>query len=281
MNRRRALVGLSVLCALALSAFTASAASATAPTTAGECVSGGGKKDFSDAHCDNAVAENKGTFGHVLFANGTPVEVTATNDLTGTASNVTLEGKIAGVVTNVKCTTGSGTGTVTNGAGGTVTFGTSTTSFSGCTVEEKPAACKGTPVAVASTVANETGPTDLKISTATKTGPTGEAVTFHEENTTSGKEMGLKFEPTTSGGNFTTLTFEASCGIGTTPVPVKGFAYATPGRGGSATSTGATAIFSKSSTIGGLTAGGNPAYFEATFTFRKKGGNPLIITTTE
>ncbi len=58
--------------------------------------------------------------------------------------------------------------------------------------------------------------------------------------------------------------------------------YATPGRGGNQTtsSSGATEEFTKSTTIGGLSISGNTATLEGTLTFRVKGGEPLIFTTT-
>jgi hypothetical protein len=274
-----------MLCALCFSAFAASGASAA--TTAGECTTAATVKDFSDAHCDNSVAS--GTFGHILFANGVETAVTATNAETapnekgeGTKASTPfkLEGKIAGITIVISCTTVSATGTVKNNAGGTVTFGNATTNFTGCT-QEAPEACKGKPVTVAKTTSAQTDPMNLKISTTKKIGPTGEEITFHEENA-AGTEMGLKFAPTVAGGNFTEITVECPTKV---TAPVKGFTYATPGRAnGSLASTsgsGATAVFTKSSSIGGLTFAGNPATLEGKLTFRKSGGNPLILTTKE
>jgi len=256
------------MCALSVASASA------APTTAGECVSGGGKKDFSDAHCDNAVTAGTGSFGHVLFSNGVKTNVTATNDLTGTASVFKLEGKLAGVVTVIECKKASAKGTVTNEAGGKATFGNAETEFTECT-QSAPEACAGKAATVKKTTSAQTGPHNLRISTTKKVGPTGEEITFHEENA-AGTEMGMKFVPT--GENFTEIS--VTCPIVTT-VPVKGFTYATPGRGGAATSSGATAVFTKSSSIGGLVFAGNPATLEGTLTFRKEGGNPLTLTTTE
>jgi hypothetical protein len=274
MTGSKTAAGLALLCALCLVALSASSASA-AFTTAGECAKSG-TKDFEDAHCDKAKAG--GEFGHILFANGVKTDITTTNDLTGTKANATFEGKIAGVVFNVKCGTATGTGSVTNNAGGSTTFGPVAMAFLECVVEDRPAVCAGSPVTVAKSTTKQTGPHNLKISTAKKIEPTGLEITFHEENP-EGTEMGFKFVENEV--DLTTLTFVAACGFGTNPIPVKGFVYATPGRGGAATSSGATAIFSKSSTIGGLTVAGTPAYLDATLTLRKSGGNPLILTTKE
>jgi hypothetical protein len=293
MNRRKAIVWLSILSALCVAAVGASGASAA--TTVGECTTAAGTaKDFSDAHCDKGVTAGTGTFGHILFANGgTAIPVTATNANTAaetTASTpATLEGKISGIPIAVKCTIVEATGTVTNNAGGTVTFGNATTTFRGplgpngefCE-QEVPEKCAGHSVTVAKTTSAQTDPMNLKISSTTKTGPTGEVITFHEENA-AGTEMGLKFAPTVAGGNFTEVTVD--CPVATT-APVKGFTYATPGRvNGSLASTsgsGATVVFSKSSSIGGLLFAGLPATLTGALTFKRtSNGNALISTTKE
>jgi hypothetical protein len=282
MKRRKAIVGLSVLCALCLSAFTASGASA-AGTTAGECTSSATTKDFEDAHCDRS--KTPGTFGHVLFPNNTVTSVTAVNDLTGTSSPFLLAGKIAGVVIHVQCNTVSGTGTVTNklnaSGGMIIEFGQSTTNFTNCSVTTPEAAVPCT-VVVAQTVANETDPMNLAKG-ATTTDVTGEPLASPVEETATGTEMGLKFSPPT-GKPFTELEFSgASCPAAFVgKFSVSGSAIATGGRGSAAsvTSSGATGIFTKASTIKFLKFAGNPATLEGTLTFRKTGGNPLIITTT-
>jgi hypothetical protein len=277
MSRRRAVVGLSVLCALVFSAFAVSSASAA--TTAGECTSAtGNTKDFKDAHCDESVTAGTGAFGHILFAAGTTTNVTATNDTTGTTDPFVLEGKVAGVVIKISCASVSATGTVTNNAGGTVSFGNATTSFTNCT-QKAPVACEGKAVTVKTTTSVQTDPMNLKLSSTEKEGPTGEKLKFHEENA-AGTEMGLKFSPLPEK-PFTEIT--VSCPTATT-APVKGFTYATPRRaGGSLQSTsgsGATVEFTKSSSIAGLTFAGGPATLEGVLTFRKTGGNPLVLTTT-
>lgn len=279
MTRHKTVVGLAVLCALCLSAFAASSASAKG-TTAGECSSTATVKDFEDAHCDKS--KTGGTFGHTLFPLNTATSVTAVNDLTGTSSPFILAGKIAGIVVHIQCNTVSGTGTVTNKEEGGVmklAFGESTTSFSNCSITTPESALKCT-VTVAETKATETDPMNLKKG-ATTTDVTGNSLPEPVEE--GGTEMGLKFSAP-AGGKFTTITLagaecpEAFKGA----FPVTGSAIATGGRGSTeaVTSSGATGIFTKASTIKFLKFAGNPATLEGTLTFRKSGGNPLIITTT-
>lgn len=277
MYARKARTGLSLACAIVFFALSAGTASAE-PTTAGECVKGGGAKDFEDAHCDRA--KTGGGFGHVLFANGDKTAITAENDLTGKASPFTFEGKIGGVVFVVECTSVTASGTVTNNVGANVSWGALTAKFGGCTsLKPEGPGCVGAVVTVANMVATPTGPHNLGLSGSTnqKTGPTNEVIEFHQEKG-GGTQMGLKLVP--SGTEFTTLSFAAACGLSINPVPVKGVMFATPGRGGNASSSGATAEFSKSTTIGGLTAGGAVATLEGTLTFKGAGGSPLILTTT-
>jgi hypothetical protein len=273
MIRIKATLGTLFFCACAMCALGAANASA-AQTTAGECVSGGGNKDFKDAHCNEAAPAGTGAFGHVLFANGVKTNVTATNDLTGTGSVFKLEGTLAGAVVSITCSEVTAKGTVTNEAGGKATFGNAETEFEECK-QDTPKACENDPVVVEDALTAQTGPHNLRISTTKKKAPTGEEITFHEENA-GGNEMGLKFVPV--GQNITRIAVE--CPI-LTIAPVRGFTYATPGRVGAANSSGATATFDKSSSIGGLTFAASPATLEGTLTFRKEGGNPLILTTTE
>jgi hypothetical protein len=278
MTSRKAVVGVSFLCALAFCAFGAASASAAA-TTAGECTNVGGTHDFTDPHCDNAVVPGTGPFGHVLFPAGLVVNTTTANDFTGIPSVFKLEAKIGGVSVAVTCNKVSGTGTVTNNAGPpmSVAFGDATIKFTECFVE-KPEVCAGAVVTFSEAVVGVAGPHNLRISVAKKLGPTFEEITFHEQNA-AGTEMGLKYQPTVVNNPIMTITFPAACGFGVNPIAVKGFFYSTGGRGGAATSSGATEVFTKSSTIGGLTVAGSPATLEGTLTLRKTNGNPLIITT--
>jgi hypothetical protein len=281
MIRTRTLVGLAVLCALCMSAFAASSASAKG-TTAGECSSTATIREFSDAHCDTASTSAK-NFGHILFPAGTATNITAVNDLTGTTSPFALAGKIAGIVIHIECTTVSGTGSVTNkeeGGAMRLVFGASTTSLRRCSVLD-PVEANKCLVEVESVMANEADPMTLR-----KTVPSVKTVTESEEVDPveeGGTEMGLKL--TASGAQLTKIRFSGSeCKPAAfkNTFPVTGSAIATSGRGSTeaTTSTGATGIFTKASTIKTLKFAGSAATLEGTLTFRKEGGNPLIITTT-
>jgi hypothetical protein len=238
-------------------------------------------KDFEDAHCDRSKIP--GTFGHVLFPVNTVTNVTAANDLTGTSSPFILAGKIAGIVIHIQCNSVASTLTVTNKeeAGAMkLAFGQSTTTFTNCSVTTPEAAVPCT-VTISAMVANETDPMNLKKGAAT-TDVTGNPLPepFEEGG---GTEMGLKFVAPT-GQPFMTITFSgASCPeFFRGAFPVAGSFVATGGRGSAATvtSSGATYIFSKQSTIKFFKFAGNPATIDGTLTFRKTGGNPLTITTT-
>jgi hypothetical protein len=280
MTRRKSVVGLAVLCALCMSAFAASSASAKG-TTAGECSSTAPTKEFEDAHCDRTTSPL--AFGIVPFTTGTATKVTAVNDLTGTSKPFILAGKIAGIVTHIQCNTVTGTGTVTNkeeGGAMKLAFGESTTSFTNCSVLDPVEATKCV-VEVETVKATESDPMTLKKGTTT-TDVTGNSLPEPVEET-GGTEMGLKF--TASGAQFTKIKLSgAECkpAAFVNTFPVTGSAIATGGRGSTeaTTSSGATGIFSKASTIKFLKFAGNPATLEGTLTFRKEGGNPLVISTT-
>jgi hypothetical protein len=136
MTRRRALAGLCMLCALALSAFAAQSASATTKgTTAFTCVKTGAGGTFTREHCAAADA-GSGNYSHVAVAQNTTTEVIATNQKTNsetTASTpVKLKATIAGVTLELQATGWEGSGWIENKKdengehyvedGGTVTF---------------------------------------------------------------------------------------------------------------------------------------------------------------
>lgn len=99
MNRRQAIVGLGMLCALAFSAFAAQSASA-AGTTAYTCKQTG--TGFTDAHCKTA---GSGSFGHVAIGPTTSTEVSGSNETTGGATEpLTLRTTITGIELELKAT---------------------------------------------------------------------------------------------------------------------------------------------------------------------------------
>jgi len=120
MTRRKTIVGLSVLFALALCAISASSAFAGEGTTLVTCREGGTTLDFSRAHCASAdkVAQGTGKFSHFKVANGVPTTITGTN--AGTASETTastpavLKSTNGGVEIEIVCTAVSSTGSTEN-----------------------------------------------------------------------------------------------------------------------------------------------------------------------
>jgi hypothetical protein len=120
MTGRRALVGLSLLCALVFSAFAASSASAaTSGLTAVTCKEGG-TKDFSRAHCAKADAVTPGTgkYGHFKIAEKVETAITGSNEgteeETKKAKSAILHGISGGVILEITCANVSSTGTQEN-----------------------------------------------------------------------------------------------------------------------------------------------------------------------
>jgi uncharacterized alpha/beta hydrolase family protein len=264
MTGRRAVVGLTLLCALLLSALAAQSASATKGTTAFACSSGAGVKDFSDAHCDKGTAE--GSFGHIEVEPGLEVAIEITNAKTKTETKETtpavLKGTLAGISSEITCTTVSGTGKSTNKEVAEVMQNEGTglaIKYTGCTVN-KPAGCK-----VKEPIEQ-----------------TGSSITV--ENLGAGKtEMGVEYKPKEK--TFAAVTFEgAECALKGKTFSLEGTMVATGSRGDSeaTTSGGGTQIFTNSMTKETLKFGGNAAEFSATLTIsRKQEGEegPLSLTT--
>ena len=140
MKRRKAVIGLSILCALALGAFVASGASAQEVFT---CAKNGGKKDFGagDTHCSKGhVAEGTGEYGHVAFTGKTATSVV-------NEGNFKLKSKVAGLEIVFQATSIEGNGKIENvakniSAIGFLIFKNVTVTVpakSGCEVESIPA----------------------------------------------------------------------------------------------------------------------------------------------
>jgi hypothetical protein len=120
MTGRRALVGLSLLCALVFSAFAASSASAaTSGLTAVTCKAGAAK-DFSRAHCAKADAVTPGTgiYGHFKIAEKVETVFTGTNEgteeETKKAKSAILHGISGGVELEITCANVFSGGTLEN-----------------------------------------------------------------------------------------------------------------------------------------------------------------------
>ncbi len=135
MRNLRSILGLSVLCALAVCAFAAGNASAA--QRAFTCSSTAPTKTFSDAHCNTGGGSN---FGHVEIANGVATSITMTNAKTAAGTSAaepwTLEATIAGLEVAIECTGMTGTGSLTNAAASVT--GTGVLDFTGCIVESPP-----------------------------------------------------------------------------------------------------------------------------------------------
>jgi hypothetical protein len=257
MTRRRSVVGLTVLCALVLSAVAAQGAQAERGQTAFTCASTtGGGLGFSDAHCDHAVSTGA-TFEHKSIAAGSETNITLTDD--ATQAKLTLTGPLHGINgVTVTCQKVAGKGAMENvavNANGVmeakgevaVNFSECATTPATCTVEE---------------------PIELE-------------ARAHTVQTSDG--MGLKFEPLVGAGEFTDLAFHgSSCALRFFPsIPVDGNVIATAG--GEPNGRGATAWFLKDEAgrvaMEELTVGGEPAHFENVITTKGPNGNPLVLTT--
>jgi hypothetical protein len=122
MTRRRTIVGLCFLCALAAGAVAAQGAVASKGTTAFTCKE---KKEkggvgFSKAHCKPGDAVGSGAaFEHVAVAEGTTTELSGTNSKTGSSTESTTAVKLrntqaGGVDYEIVAGKVSGVGSVTN-----------------------------------------------------------------------------------------------------------------------------------------------------------------------
>lgn len=143
--KRRTVTFSALICACAIFALVPSGAFA-AGTTAFSCSPEQGAKDFSDAHCNNAVTAGTGKFGHVRIE-GENQEFTVTNANTASettaATPIGLLATFSGVPFEAVCNTATGKGKISNGeAAGTMkATGTITMEFSACSVP-KPASGK-------------------------------------------------------------------------------------------------------------------------------------------
>jgi triacylglycerol lipase len=259
----RSAICLSLLCALLFCAFAAAGASANG-TTAFTCSSGAGVKDFTDAHCDTGTTE--GAFGHIEIEAGQETEVETTNAKTKSETKEStpaiLKGTIAGVATEISCTTVSGSAKDTNKEISSVMQNEGTgvaIKVSGCTVVKPTKGCK------------VKEPIEL----------TGTSITV--ENLGGKGEMGIEFKPK-EGKKLSEVTFEgAECVVKGQVVALEGTMVATGGRGSSeaVTSTGATLLFTAAMTKETLKFAGNAAELSSTITVSMKEaeGKPITFTT--
>lgn len=266
----RAVIGLSLLCALLFSAAVAQSASAAKAvnTTAATCIKGVGNEDFSDAHCDEFVGPGEGSFGHAAITLNETKELDATNETTGGATTpIVLRGKANGAAVEIECasmattTNKSAVHNVEAEAKHTMT-GNGTALFSKCTVK-KPAKC----------IANEPIEADANFEGVEGLGEKG-------------NEMGVEFKGAGEGGKIAAITFAnkgaESCALNGKTFNVAGSAIGTSKVSQTTKYTGATIVFSPENGMESITFGGVAA--EVTMTTTPKGagggGHPISITTT-
>jgi hypothetical protein len=264
MIGRRAVIGLTLLCALAFSAIAASGAMASLGTTAFTCVEVETGKKFSDEHCNTPDTTAGPGFVHEEIKVGETTEIEANNEKTAEetkkSTSPVLESKIAGLGAKITCTTMTSTGDLKNQTVSEkmMVTGTAAIVFGGCKLEgalvtiEK---CK------------------LTSETITTVNQMWESV----ENS-----MELTFKPN-EGNVFSTFKLEGCTtkGLNETTFEVTGDAKAIP--------VGATLETTKASTEGkglpaennGLWLNGQKATFTSKVTVRMKGGHPISMTTTE
>jgi len=279
MTGRRALIGLSLLCALAFTAFSAASASAattTEGTTAVTCVAEPlNHGDFADAHCDTTKT-GEGAFKHVAITETT--EVTGTNEKTASETTAStpavLEATVGGIATKLEAKKVDSLCSLTNSSTG-----------------EKPAVdswtlskCKVTYTEVAVTT-----PANCTVHSpgqAAGTVVTNELMGTLVGNGTS--SMSVKFEPEGVGPPpFFELEFAgASCAINGLKPTVTGDASATlsgqsemvNGAGHLTRSSGATFTINVTKAQKTLIVGGQAAAYRAVETSKMKEGNPIGTT---
>lgn len=267
MTGRRALVGLSLLCALAFTAFSAASASAaTSGTTPVTCVDTGATNngDYTDAHCDTTGTKGASRYSHVAAAAETAVTATnaATKNSTAEATKPVLEAVVGGINTKLEAATVSTTGTAKKQLTGEVheTIGSNIViTYTGVTVVN-PLNC----------TVNSPGQPAGTVKTATlKSAPVAGG-------------MNTKFEPA-AGTEFTKFEFKgASCAINTATPTVTGTVTVEPSGQhaavGGVSSAGATVLVNVTKASAQLKVGGQNALLNATETAKGENGNPLAST---
>jgi hypothetical protein len=255
MTGRRAILGLSLVCALAFAAFGAANASALG-TTQFTCKPGTTAAGFKDAHCTEAVPSSP-AFVHEGIAENVDTAILGTNlNTDGTRKSATLVSSSAGVAVEITCKIVKATGTARNiidGAGVMQVHGTGVTvHYEECEVL-KPA--KGECLIVGG-----------KITTEPITSTTFE----------NGAEEGVEFKPA-GATPFVTITFEKCKNAALNKAfPVQGSVKAT--------ASGATLDVTPATSEKTLTFGGEVAKLTQTTTQKMEEvggteGNGVTLTT--
>jgi hypothetical protein len=267
MNGRKAIVGLSLLSALAFCAFAAPSAMALNGTTAFKCIhtipSG---EEFSDEHCTSAQTGSAG-FTEMGLTPGTSTNITASNSSTeGKVVNAKLKGVVTGVAFELEaasftsCATNDTAENKLNGSGQGEAVGIFCGEFSKVVVI-KPTKCeieKG----VVKLLENGTGKTVVK-------------------EVEKKQEMYVELIPAKEK-PFAEFTFlGGECALKNAKVSVTGSATANFSTE-LTKNDGATLKFTTAQTGKTLKAAGNTAEFEGTFTPRGVSAEapPITLTTT-
>jgi hypothetical protein len=150
MIGRKTVIGLTMLCALLVSAFAAQSASAVA-STAHTCKLGGtgttNAATFSDEHCKVKAAGQTGAYKHIGIAPSTTTEIIGTDVTTAPArSGATLKATVAGSAIELVAKEVHGTGSMENLAApemqaagfGEIKYTNVTENLLGCKVTGKP-----------------------------------------------------------------------------------------------------------------------------------------------
>jgi hypothetical protein len=253
MIGRRAMAGLSLLCALLVCAFAAP--SASAGTTAFTCVEKAKEGDFTDAHCGKQVKAGEGSFAHAAIEANKETEISLSNEKTASetkeAQPFNFSGTLSGITVGFSCSTVSGSGTLTNEESKEKvmqTTGNAIIQATKCTVS-KPAKCT-----------------------------VGEPFTWdtHFKTYEKGAEMGIEFTPK-NGEQFGFWEMLGSeCTLKGMKIAIEGSFKGT--LGGTTEGKGATIGLTEASTAN-LTWGGKPYVLTGSMTPSMKAGNPITFTT--
>jgi hypothetical protein len=250
VSARRAVLALATVSVLIASAISASSASAaTSGTTAFTCSAATSSRPFADEHCLTRRGGESNAFGHVAIPAGKATAIAGTNAKTGgsttTAVPAVLTGTIAGVATELTCTTSATSGSLENSLVGEVHF-----------------------IQMSGAVISYTGCTMAKPTAAGCSIKEGKITTNSLKATTSGSS--LLFEPTT-GTELGKVTFEGCkiAGFNNT-FSITGTVPATPN--------GATLEVTRAATEATLKFAGQKAGLAQVETLRAKEGNPIVAT---
>jgi hypothetical protein len=268
MTGRRALVGLSLLCALAFTAFSAASASAaTSGTTPVTCVDTAptNNGDYTDAHCDTTGTKGASEYSHVAIGAET-TNVTGTNGATANsttaATRAVLEATVGGIATKLEAENVHSTGTIKKQLTGEVheTLGSGIVITYTGVIVVNPVIC---------TVHSPGQPNGTVKTTTLKS------------FTVAGTPMKVKFEPVTPT-EFTKLEFTgASCPINGVVATVNGTVLTEPlgqMEASGIKSAGATLNVNVTKASAQLKVGGQNASLTSLETIAMEGGNPIAST---